>query len=422
MFQMTLVVSSPSQCAAASPPDSSASPQPCVGCQQLQTEMKQNMDQMLSKINELHRRMDAFIATNSGKKKFSGLTNQGNQQINKMMNGSQNGHSTPSATATVNFTNSMPSYPTLCSELSSLVENLSDEKPSALLEGLNNSNASSTERTSPAGSQTSASNNGNQGSRKRKPTKEAVQRLWEPQNDIFAAAANGDLLKALKKETNEPSSPAGTPPVSAASNASDNIFQLPTNFMMGDLAQQQQLTMQLLAMVPSLGGNQENGNGQNGQTQTPSDPQALIEQFHAQFKEKMDDDEGNASVSRCTNCMTTKTTAWRRDVLGKLVCNACGLYFRLHRTHRPVHMRKDFIQQRFRRKMKEEEMQSQSAMLSQLMNAMGNPAAGQAVGGTGTAQTVQGNNPFAVSFVEQINAMNQAVAAAQEQLNNTAPV
>lgn len=74
--------------------------------------------------------------------------------------------------------------------------------------------------------------------------------------------------------------------------------------------------------------------------------------------------------------------------------------------------------------MKEEEMQSQSAMLSQLMNAMGNPAAGQTVGGgAGTAQTVQqSNNPFAVSFVEQINAMNQAVAAAQEQLNNTAPV
>ena len=65
------------------------------------------------------------------------------------------------------------------------------------LKGLNNSNASSTERTSPAGSQTSASNNGNQGSRKRKPTKEAVQRLWEPQSDIFAAAVNGDLLKAL---------------------------------------------------------------------------------------------------------------------------------------------------------------------------------------------------------------------------------
>uniref|UniRef100_A0A1I7ZQ62 GATA-type domain-containing protein n=1 Tax=Steinernema glaseri TaxID=37863 RepID=A0A1I7ZQ62_9BILA len=57
-----------------------------------------------------------------------------------------------------------------------------------------------------------------------------------------------------------------------------------------------------------------------------------------------------ASESRCSNCMTTKTTAWRRDSNGKLVCNACGLYFRLHRTNRPVHMRKDFIQQRFRRR------------------------------------------------------------------------
>ncbi|CAK5066292.1 unnamed protein product [Meloidogyne enterolobii] len=38
------------------------------------------------------------------------------------------------------------------------------------------------------------------------------------------------------------------------------------------------------------------------------------------------------SVSRCNNCFTTKTTAWRRDATGSLVCNACGLYFRLHRV------------------------------------------------------------------------------------------
>jgi transcription elongation factor Elf1 len=61
-------------------------------------------------------------------------------------------------------------------------------------------------------------------------------------------------------------------------------------------------------------------------------------------------DLGDTSASRCNNCNTTKTTAWRRDHEGKLVCNACGLYYRLHRTNRPVHMRKDFIQQRFRRK------------------------------------------------------------------------
>nr|CAD2130555.1 unnamed protein product [Meloidogyne enterolobii] len=69
------------------------------------------------------------------------------------------------------------------------------------------------------------------------------------------------------------------------------------------------------------------------------------------------------SVSRCNNCFTTKTTAWRRDATGSLVCNACGLYFRLHRTNRPVHMRKDFIQQRFRRKNQQQQQNNPSFVI-----------------------------------------------------------
>uniref|UniRef100_A0A7E4V245 GATA-type domain-containing protein n=1 Tax=Panagrellus redivivus TaxID=6233 RepID=A0A7E4V245_PANRE len=60
--------------------------------------------------------------------------------------------------------------------------------------------------------------------------------------------------------------------------------------------------------------------------------------------------EADPNTPRCANCFTTKTTAWRRNQEAQLVCNACGLYFRLHKTNRPVHMRKDTIQQRFRRK------------------------------------------------------------------------
>jgi hypothetical protein len=41
---------------------------------------------------------------------------------------------------------------------------------------------------------------------------------------------------------------------------------------------------------------------------------------------------GGPDRSRCTNCGTTKTTAWRRNSDGKLVCNACGLYYRLHKV------------------------------------------------------------------------------------------
>ena len=32
----------------------------------------------------------------------------------------------------------------------------------------------------------------------------------------------------------------------------------------------------------------------------------------------------------CANCKTTHTTLWRRNHNGEPVCNACGLYYKLH--------------------------------------------------------------------------------------------
>lgn len=51
----------------------------------------------------------------------------------------------------------------------------------------------------------------------------------------------------------------------------------------------------------------------------------------------------------CTNCRTTQTTLWRRNNQGEPVCNACGLYFKLHGVNRPLTMRKEGIQTRKRR-------------------------------------------------------------------------
>ncbi|KAH8021725.1 hypothetical protein HPB51_016389 [Rhipicephalus microplus] len=36
----------------------------------------------------------------------------------------------------------------------------------------------------------------------------------------------------------------------------------------------------------------------------------------------------------CANCKTTTTTLWRRNQNGEPVCNACGLYFKLHNRER----------------------------------------------------------------------------------------
>lgn len=57
----------------------------------------------------------------------------------------------------------------------------------------------------------------------------------------------------------------------------------------------------------------------------------------------------NSKDMSCTNCGTTTTTIWRRNVRGEMVCNACGLYFKLHGVNRPHTMRRDTIHTRRRR-------------------------------------------------------------------------
>ncbi|KAI8876585.1 glucocorticoid receptor-like (DNA-binding domain) [Backusella circina FSU 941] len=50
----------------------------------------------------------------------------------------------------------------------------------------------------------------------------------------------------------------------------------------------------------------------------------------------------------CSNCATTTTPLWRRDNEGLPLCNACGLYLKLHNEKRPLSMKTNTVKKRQR--------------------------------------------------------------------------
>lgn len=71
----------------------------------------------------------------------------------------------------------------------------------------------------------------------------------------------------------------------------------------------------------------------------------------------------------CANCHTSTTTLWRRNANGEPVCNACGLYFKLHNVNRPLTMKKEGIQTR-NRKVSSKNKKSKKATMTESYSEM----------------------------------------------------
>jgi GATA-binding protein len=59
-------------------------------------------------------------------------------------------------------------------------------------------------------------------------------------------------------------------------------------------------------------------------------------------------EEGDQPPTLCTNCQTTNTPLWRRNPEGQPLCNACGLFYKLHGVVRPLSLKTDVIKKRNR--------------------------------------------------------------------------
>jgi GATA-binding protein len=94
----------------------------------------------------------------------------------------------------------------------------------------------------------------------------------------------------------------------------------------------------------------------------------------------------------CSNCTTTKTPLWRRDPDGKPLCNACGLFLKLHGTIRPPTMKNENIKRRNRGKESTGPSGPSNGTASKSASARSSLSAGSGISAAAVAPLTQVDN------------------------------
>ncbi|CAO3661101.1 unnamed protein product [Rhizopus stolonifer] len=80
------------------------------------------------------------------------------------------------------------------------------------------------------------------------------------------------------------------------------------------------------------------------------------------FKSSSSAGSSRSNSTECSNCGTTTTPLWRRNPEGNTLCNACGLFLKLHGVVRPLSLKTDTIKKRNRQTLKPKKSLDQIAI------------------------------------------------------------
>lgn len=123
---------------------------------------------------------------------------------------------------------------------------------------------------------------------------------------------------------------------------------------------------------PASSDSSENSSHDNGYNSTPkvllSSSVPTTSSNNSIINAKKSDTGSSQPPTSCTNCRTQTTPLWRRNPDGQPLCNACGLFLKLHGVVRPLSLKTDVIKKRKR---------------SAVTNAIGSSGAGAGSGGIG---------------------------------------
>lgn len=118
----------------------------------------------------------------------------------------------------------------------------------------------------------------------------------------------------------------------------------------------------------------------------------------------MANNDRESTQPSCQNCGTQTTPLWRRDEMGSVLCNACGLFLKLHGRPRPISLKTDVIKSRNRVKTMRPDLAKQRKVRA-MMAAITGPAA---------------DRRWAIEGADVVQ-QNQAMAAAASDLNGLDP-